>query len=112
MNIEAEFPLANEVREALRMVIDPELGENVVDLGLIYSVAVEEGCVARVEMTTTTRGCPATVYLKDAVESAAWNVPGIHYVDVRLTYEPPWNPEMMSETAGLHLGVERARRHA
>jgi metal-sulfur cluster biosynthetic enzyme len=112
MNVEAEVPFASEVREALRIVIDPELGENVVDLGLIYSVAVEDGGVANVEMTTTTRGCPATVFLKDAVESAARNVPGIHFVDVRLTYDPPWTPEMMNKTARRHLGAARAKRHA
>jgi metal-sulfur cluster biosynthetic enzyme len=94
------------------MVIDPELGENVVDLGLIYSIAVEDGGVAHLEMTTTTRGCPAAGYLKNAIESAARNVPGIHHVDVRLTYEPPWTPEMISEAARLHLGVAPARRHA
>jgi metal-sulfur cluster biosynthetic enzyme len=109
---EARNAHANEVREAFRVVIDPELGESVVDLGLIYAVAVEDGGVARVEMTTTTRGCPATAYLKDAVQSAAWNVAGIRYVDVRLTYEPPWTPEMMNGTARRRLGMARARRHA
>jgi metal-sulfur cluster biosynthetic enzyme len=58
-----------------------------------------------VEMTTTTRGCPATAYLKEAVQSAAWSVPGIHYAEVKLTYEPSWSPGMMKDAARsrLHL---------
>jgi metal-sulfur cluster biosynthetic enzyme len=92
-------------------VVDPELGENIVDLGLIYDVAVETG-VGRIEMTTATRGCPATAYLKEAAQVAAWNVVGIRYVDVRLTYELPWNPEMMNESARHHLGVTRSGRYA
>jgi metal-sulfur cluster biosynthetic enzyme len=94
--------LAAAVEQALRLVIDPELGENVVDLGLIYEIAVEEG-VARVEMTTTTRGCPAAAFLKEAVQSAAWAVPGIHFAEVRLTYTPEWSPAMMSDAARRSL---------
>ncbi|TPN35235.1 metal-sulfur cluster assembly factor [Mesorhizobium sp. B1-1-6] len=93
------------VREALRMVIDPELGENVVDLGLIYQVSVGHDGTAHIEMTTTTRACPATGYLKDAVESAAWIVTGIHSVEILLTYEPPWTPEMMNAGAKSRLGL-------
>jgi metal-sulfur cluster biosynthetic enzyme len=94
---------AARLEQALRLVIDPELGENVVDLGLIYSIAVENG-VAQVEMTTTTRGCPAAAFLKEAVQSAAWAVPGIHHADVKMTYEPQWSPSMMSEAAQRSLG--------
>lgn len=99
------------VRQALRMVIDPELGENVVDLGLIYAIAVEDG-VVRIDMTTTTRGCPATNYLKDAVQTAAWSLPDIHYVEVTLTYKPPWTPDRMNEDAKAHLGFAGAKKRA
>ncbi|WP_407865576.1 metal-sulfur cluster assembly factor [Phyllobacterium phragmitis] len=113
MNVAAGNALMEAVRDALRMVIDPELGENLVDLGLIYDIAVADDGGAYIEMTTTTRGCPATAYLRDAVHRAVWNVPGIHYVEVRLTYEPPWRPEMMNETAKRHLGVaEKTERQA
>jgi metal-sulfur cluster biosynthetic enzyme len=95
------------IRQALRLVIDPELGENIVDLGLVYAIEVEDG-VVRIEMTTTTRGCPATSYLKEAAEQAAWALPGIHYVEVKLTYEPPWTPELMNEEAKAHLGFAGA----
>ncbi|KXF76095.1 aromatic ring hydroxylase [Paramesorhizobium deserti] len=105
--------LEDAICDALRLVIDPELGENLVDLGLIYDIAVGGDGGAYVEMTTTTRGCPATAYLRDAVQTAVWNVPGIHYVEVRLTYEPPWRPEMMDDAAKRHLGIpEKTERQA
>lgn len=97
--------LAEKVRGALRLVIDPELGENVVDLGLIYAIDVSADGVAAIEMTTTTKGCPAAGYLRDAVGSAAWAVPGVHFADVRMTYEPPWSPEMIGGAARLRLGM-------
>ncbi|MDQ0333498.1 metal-sulfur cluster biosynthetic enzyme [Mesorhizobium sp. YL-MeA3-2017] len=93
------------VKEALRLVIDPELGYNIVDLGLVYDVAIENGAIANITMTTTTRGCPATNYLKDGARDAAWAVNGIEFVEVKLTYEPPWTPEMMSIEAKRHLGI-------
>lgn len=99
-----EAALREAVMSALRVVIDPELGENVVDLGLIYRIDIAEDGAAVVEMTTTTKGCPATSYLKEAVEAAAWAVPGIAYADVRLTYEPPWTPDMMSPVAQQRFG--------
>lgn len=95
--------LADRIRKALRQVIDPELGHNIVDLGLVYDVTVEEGGVVRVTMTTTTPGCPATSYLKNGVGESASNVPGVEFVDVKLTYEPRWAPEMMSPEAKAYL---------
>jgi metal-sulfur cluster biosynthetic enzyme len=97
--------LAATVKDALRLVIDPELGYNIVDLGLVYDVAVEDGGVVTIKMTTTTRGCPATNYLKDGARDAARLVNGVEFVDVRLVYEPPWAPEMMSAEAKRHLGI-------
>jgi metal-sulfur cluster biosynthetic enzyme len=95
----ADSTLASAVRDGLRMVIDPELGENIIDLGLIYDLAVEAG-VARITMTTTMPGCPATDYLREAVQAAALSVPGITGADVQMTYEPPWSPDMINEAAG------------
>ena len=65
------------LREALRRVIDPELGCNIVDLGLVYDMAADEGGGVRVTMTTTTRGCPATGYLKQGAREAVMSVPGV-----------------------------------
>ena len=100
----ADDALAERVSEALRVVIDPELGYNIVDLGLVYSVRVAEGGVVDIVMTTTTRGCPATSFLKEGARDGAWAVPGVEFVDVTLTYEPHWTPEMMTDAAKQHLG--------
>lgn len=96
---------ADRIKEALRRVIDPELGYNIVDLGLVYEVAMEQGGVARVTMTTTTQGCPATSYLMEGARDAAEGVPGVESVDVTLTYDPHWTPEMMSVEAKARFGI-------
>ena len=83
--------------------MSPARGYTGGDPGFLYAFAVDAG-LAQVEMTTTTRGCPAAAFLKEAVQSAAWGVPGIHYADVRMTYEPQWSPAMMSEAAQRSLG--------
>jgi metal-sulfur cluster biosynthetic enzyme len=107
MIAEAESVLDDgQVTEALRLVIDPELGYNIVDLGLVYAVLVNDGGTVNIVMTTTTRGCPATNYLKEGARDAAWSVPGVESVDVTLTYEPPWSPQRMSAAAKAHLGIE------
>lgn len=99
MNETDKAALTEDIRTALRMIIDPEIGKNIVDLGLVYDIAVEEGGVVCVTMTTTTRFCPATDFLKEAVQACVWYVPGVEYAEVRLTYEPPWTPEMMLDVA-------------
>ncbi|WP_454621107.1 metal-sulfur cluster assembly factor [Bradyrhizobium cenepequi] len=99
--------LVERVRTALRDVIDPEIGFNIVDIGLVYDIAVAEDGVARISMTTTTRGCPATNYLRDGAGEAAQSVAGVHWADIQLTYDPPWTPDMMSQTAKDYLGVGR-----
>ncbi len=102
---ETHAGLAGSIQAALRQVIDPELGCNIVDLGLVYDVTVEEGGVVRITMTTTTPGCPATTYLKQGAGDAASAVPGVEFVDVKLTYEPRWAPELMSAEAKAHFGI-------
>ena len=102
---DGEAAAVDHVREALRRVIDPELGYNIVDLGLIYDVTIEEGGVTTVTMTTTTPGCPATNYLKTGAGEAASTVEGVEFVDVKLTYEPRWTPEMMTPEAKAHFGI-------
>lgn len=96
--------VADGVMTALRRVIDPELGYNIVDLGLVYRVEIHDGAV-QVVMTTTTRGCPATDYLCGGAGHAADSTPGVTSSAVELTYDPPWTPEMMSPQAKAHLGI-------
>ena len=89
--------LRDTVLDALCMIVDPEIGGNIVDLGLVYDVRISQGRHVAVTMTTTTRGCPASGYLQDAVRECVLSVPGVEDADVRLTYEPPWSPEMMNK---------------
>lgn len=99
--------LASRVQDALRLVIDPELGETVVDLGLIYAVSADPGGGVHVTMTTTTPGCPATTFLVDGVRECILSVPGVSGADVLLTYDPPWTPDRMSKDARDRLqGVD------
>mgnify|MGYP001547742402 FL=1 len=90
--------------DALRQVIDPEVGYNIVDLGLVYSVAVENE-IAKVKMTLTTPGCPMHDSIAGGVKNALLNLEGIADAEVELVWEPPWHPSMMSETARDALGV-------
>lgn len=95
-----------DIREALRRIIDPELGCNIIDLGLVYDVVAEEGGGVRVTMTTTTRGCPATNYLKQGAQEAVMSVAGVASAEVVLIYEPSWSPQMMGPVAKAHFGID------
>jgi metal-sulfur cluster biosynthetic enzyme len=97
--------VAARVEDALRLVIDPELGYNIVDLGLVYDIIIKDGNNAHIMLTTTTRGCPATGYLQSGSFDAASSVDDITFAEVELTYEPPWTPKMMSPEAKAHFGI-------
>ena len=96
--------LGRRVEDALRLVIDPELGLNIVDLGLVYVIGVNDSGGARILMTTTTRGCPASSFLKEGAQQAAAAVPGVTSAEVSLTYDPTWKPDMMTASARDQLG--------
>lgn len=91
------------IRDALRVVIDPELGENVVDLGFIYDICVLDGAVF-ITMTATTPGCPATGLLREGAENAVARIPGIESVDVTMTFEPLWTPSRIEPSVRASLG--------
>ena len=92
------------VRAAIREVIDPELGVNVVDLGLIYGIDVNGG-VVRVRMTLTTPSCPLHQSLGTAIAKAvALGVPGVERAEVELVWDPPWSPERITEEGRRALG--------
>jgi len=93
-----------EILDALRDVLDPEIGVNVVDLGLVYEAGAEDGRV-RVVMTTTTPACPLAESMADEAEAAIQrHVPGVTSVAIELVSEPRWQPSMMSSAARRRLG--------
>ena len=94
----------DNVLDVLRQVIDPEIGCNIVDLGLVYSVALENG-VATVTMTLTTPGCPMHESICWGVKNVLLAVDGVLDVEVNLVWDPPWNPGMMTEAGRSAIGV-------
>ncbi len=91
-------------RAVLHDVIDPELGVNIVDLGLVYDIAVDDGGTVEVEMTLTTPGCPLGGFLEDQIRACLMALPQVRDVRVELVWEPPWVPEAMSDAAKEQLG--------
>ncbi len=86
-----------EVWNALRDVVDPEIGANLVDLGLIYEVRVDNGKDVYVKMTLTVPGCPLMNVIPAQVEERLKQLEGVGKVTVQLTFDPPWSPDRMSE---------------
>jgi metal-sulfur cluster biosynthetic enzyme len=92
------------VRDALRQVVDPEAGLNVVDLGLVYRIDVAEGLV-QVDLTMTTAACPmADLIVDQAHDAIAGAVPSGTTIELQLVWEPPWTPERMSDLARDQFG--------
>jgi len=99
------MPDETTLRDALRDVVDPEVGINIVDLGLVYDVEVRENG-ARIVMTVTSEACPMHGHLARQARRAVENVLGSGAeVVVDITFEPPWKPEMMSDEARRILGA-------
>jgi metal-sulfur cluster biosynthetic enzyme len=94
----------DQVREVLRSVVDPEIGLDMVSLGLLYGVKVE-GPKVQVTMTLTTPACPVGPMFVNAVHQAVMAVPGVSDCDVELTFSPPWDPRTMaSDEVKLQMG--------
>jgi FeS assembly SUF system protein len=99
-----EHALYGDIVEACRSVYDPEIPVNIYDLGLIYTVAINDENEVRVIMTLTAPGCPVAGDMPGWVADAIEPLPGVKQVDVELTWEPPWGMEMMTDEARLELG--------
>jgi FeS assembly SUF system protein len=89
---------------ALKTVYDPEIPVNIYDLGLIYSVEVDDEQNVRIDMTLTAPGCPAADYIMEDVRMRVEAVKGVKRVEVNLVFSPAWDRDMMSEEARLELG--------
>jgi metal-sulfur cluster biosynthetic enzyme len=97
------MPTKDQVVDALRAVEDPELGMDIVELGLLYDVEVE-GPKVKVIHTLTSMGCPVGPMIQQSIDDMASAVPGVEDVEVELTWDPPWTPDKMSEDAKFILG--------
>jgi FeS assembly SUF system protein len=97
--------LYEAVIEALKEIYDPEIPVNIYDLGLIYGVEVTAEGHAAVTMTLTTPHCPVAESMPGEVELRVGSVPGIGTADVNLVWDPPWDPQKMSDDAKLELGM-------
>jgi metal-sulfur cluster biosynthetic enzyme len=96
-------PTKEEVIEALHAVEDPELGMDIVDLGLLYDVEVD-GPKVKVIHSLTSMGCPAGPMIQEDIVNVASSLEGVEDVEIELTWDPPWTPDKMSDDAKFILG--------
>lgn len=93
-----------QIVRVLRNIYDPEIPVNIYDLGLIYEVSIDEAGKAMILMTLTAPGCPMVDELIAEIHEKVGELEGIAGVEVKLTFNPPWNRDMMSDEAKLELG--------
>ena len=103
--VEPGGDLYEAVIEALKEIYDPEIPVNIYDLGLIYDVEITPEHHAKVKMTLTTPHCPVAESMPGEVELRVGAVPGIGDAEVELVWDPPWDPQKMSDEARLELGM-------
>ena len=101
----ASGALVEAIVEALKSIYDPEIPVDIYELGLIYNVSVSEDGDAVVSMTLTTPNCPVAESMPGEVELRVLSVPGIRDAEVKLVWDPPWDPSKMSDEARLELGM-------
>lgn len=97
------MPTSEQVTEALTNVIDPELGLDFVELGLVYDVEVEDGTVG-ITFTLTSPGCPIGPQVSEQMKEFVGELEGVERVEPKMVFSPPWTPERMSEDAKFALG--------
>ncbi|NJE43367.1 metal-sulfur cluster assembly factor [Thermococcus sp. GR6] len=93
------------ILEKLKEVIDPEIGVDVVNLGLIYELDIRPDKTVYVKMTMTTPGCPLTMWILRAVEDKILEIPGVKDAEIELTFDPPWTPDRISDEYKKKLGL-------
>ncbi|MFS0824210.1 metal-sulfur cluster assembly factor [Bacillus timonensis] len=97
--------LKENIMGALEQVVDPELGIDIVNLGLVYDVDMNDADVAQVTMTLTSMGCPLAGTIAMDVKRVLTELPEVKDVDVNIVWNPPWNKDMMSRYAKIALGI-------
>ncbi len=106
MNTRAIETIHSQILESLRDVYDPELGVNVIDLGLVYNIDVNEEGHVTISMTLTTPGCPMHESIAEGVGRAPQDIPGVTSGEIRLVWDPPWDPARMTPEGRHMLGFE------
>ena len=104
-NLSDKSELNNAVVEALKSVYDPEIPVNIYELGLIYSVNIDDDGKVVIEMTLTSPACPVAGTLPPEVEGKVRSIPGVTECIVKVVWDPPWGMHMMSEEAKLQLNL-------
>jgi len=97
--------LMGKVIEAIKKVYDPEMPVNIYDLGLIYDISLEESGIVRITMTLTNPNCPVADSLPRDLKRQVSKIEDIKEVDVIITFDPPWDPDKMSDEARLDMGM-------
>ena len=100
------MPTVDDIMERLRNCYDPEIPLNIVDLGLIYNVQVENEGDVTVEMTLTAQGCPSHTEISRDVRTTLLNTPGVNNAKVNVVWDPPWTPDRISPEGRQKLGIE------
>ncbi len=93
-----------EILEEMKVVSDPEIGMDIVNLGLVYDIQID-GDQVYIKMTMTAPTCPVTPWILAEAQKVVENMPGVEAADIELVWEPPWNPEMMSDEAREELNM-------
>ena len=103
---DAERPTGEQILDALTAVYDPEIGIDIINLGLVYDHAIDDAGVLTIDMTLTSQYCPFGSIIQSQADAVCRVLPGINDVKVNLVWTPPWDPRTMaSEEAKLDLGI-------
>lgn len=98
--------LEQQIKDKLKLVLDPELGVSILDLGLIYEIVTNKEGVCVITMTLTTIGCPLFAQIQKEIEDRVMEIPEINEVKIDLTFDPPWTIDKMTEEAKIQLGLD------
>jgi len=100
-----EQELKDSIMGALELVEDPEIGMDIVNLGLVYDLKMDNDGILTVDMTLTSMGCPLAGVIVDQVQAALKDIPEVNATNVNIVWNPPWNKDMMSRYAKIALGI-------
>jgi len=101
-----EEALKDNILGALELVVDPEIGIDIVNLGLVYDMKLDDEGVLAIDMTLTSMGCPLAGMIVDQVKNALSDIPEVKDTNVNIVWNPPWNKDMMSRYAKIALGIK------